>query len=88
MSKFYKIKYLFIKYKIKMMLTMIMIAITTFIISFVSSYILDRSNRNKMGVHLKNSIVAVVAVYIVNNIFEPKVKSYLSQPIATGNPSF
>ena len=49
---------------------------------------LDRSNRNKMGVHLKNSIVAVVAVYIVNNIFEPKVKSYLSQPIATGNPSF
>lgn len=71
-----------------MIMTMIMIAVTTFILSFVSSYLLDRSNRNKVGVHLKNSIVAVIAVYIVNNFFEPKVKSYLNQPISVGNPTF
>ena len=69
-------------------MNMIMIAVTTFIISFVSSYLLDRSNRNKVGVHLKNSLVAVISVYIVNTIFEPKVKSYLNQPISVGNPSF
>ena len=70
------------------MISLILVALTTFVLSFLSSYILDKKNKGKFLVHLKNGIIASASVYIVNMFYNNKTSHYLNQAISTGNPTF
>ena len=69
------------------MLKLLAIFILHFILSIVSSYLIDKENSNKFKIHFKNSVIGVVIHYIIEKFFLSD-NHYLKQSIAIGNPNF
>lgn len=70
------------------MLKYLLLGLLTTIISFVSSLLMDRKNKLTIIHHVKNGLIAVLSLYLVELFIKKKSNSYLNQPITTGNPSF
>ena len=70
------------------MLKYLLLGFITTILSFISSLLIDKKNKGKILQHVKNGLIAVLSLYLVNLFIRKKPNSYLNQPISTGNPSF
>ena len=70
------------------MLKYILVGLITTILSFISSFLIDKKNKGKLLLHLKNGVIAIISLYLVDLFISKKPNTYLNQSITTGNPNF